>query len=294
MPSELLKGSYDLHIHTEPDVSKRKLNDLEMAKRAKEAGMKGFCVKSHYFATAERAKLVKEIYPDVNILGSIVLNNFVGGFNAYTLEVAARSGTKIVWMPTFDSANEQQFFRSGKYDKLPFWAKLQSELIEQGFEPDHLTVLDENGAIKKSVLNVLDIIAKYEMVLATSHLGKKETFALVKAARDHRVNRVIVTHPNFPSTNYTKEEQKELAEMGAYMEHCFTTPHTGKISWDAVIEQIKYVGPEKCILSTDLGQPTAVYPDEGLKIFYKKLLDSGISREEIKLMAQKNPAYLVE
>lgn len=294
MPSELLKGSYDLHIHTEPDVSKRKLNDLEMAKRAQEVGMKGFCIKSHYFATVERAKLAKEIYPDVNVLGSIVLNNFVGGFSAYTLEVAARSGTKIVWMPTFDSLNEQQFFRSGKYEKLPFWAKLQSELNEQGFEPEHLSVFDENGVIKKSVLSLLDIIAKYEMVLATSHLSKEETYALVKAAKEHKVNRIIVTHPNFPSTYYTKEEQKELAEMGAYMEHCFTTPHTGKVSWDKVIEQIKYVGPEYCILSTDLGQPTAVYPDEGLKLFYEKLLESGISREEIKIMAQENPTFLVE
>ena len=42
--------------------------------------------------------------------------------------------------------------------------------------------------------------------------------------------------------------------MGALIEHCFTTMHTGKASWEGVFEAIRKAGPERCVLSTDLGQ----------------------------------------
>lgn len=109
----------------------------------------------------------------------------------------------------------------------------------------------------------MDIISHYNLILATGHLGKAETFALVKAAVDLKVKKIVVTHPNFPSIDFTKEEQKELAQQGAFMEHCFTTPHSNKTTWEAVYEQIRFVGPQNCILSTDLGQPNGPYPDEG-------------------------------
>lgn len=65
MYAELLEGAYDLHVHTGPDVNERKLDDLEMAERIFRIGMKGFGIKSHYFCTAERARLVKKLYPGV-------------------------------------------------------------------------------------------------------------------------------------------------------------------------------------------------------------------------------------
>lgn len=63
MYPELLEGAYDLHVHTGPDVMSRKLDDLEMAERIRKVGMKGYGIKSHYFCTAERAKLVHKVYP---------------------------------------------------------------------------------------------------------------------------------------------------------------------------------------------------------------------------------------
>jgi hypothetical protein len=291
---KILNGAYDLHIHTAPDVVGRKLDDLEMAERAEVVGLKGFGIKSHYFCSAGRSRLVKKVYPKVNAIGSIVLNNTVGGFNALAVEMASREGAQIVWMPTFDSDNEAKFFRSGKYTELPFWAKLQSELIEQGKTMESIKVLNENGSLRKEVLDVLDIIANRNMILCTGHLGKSETYAIVKKAKDLKIKKIVITHPNFPSTYYTKEEQKELAEMGVYLEHCFTTPYSKKISWEEVYEQIRYVGPEYCIISTDLGQPKGIFPDEGLKIFYTNLLNNGFTPDEVIRMAQINTAELVE
>jgi hypothetical protein len=291
--TELLEGAYDLHVHTGPDVMERKLDDLEMADRIQKVGMKGYGIKSHYFCTAERAKLVKKVYPNVNPIGAIALNNAVGGINPLAVEIAARDGAKIVWMPTFDAKNEQEFFKKGNHKKLPFWAKLQNELIEQGKTQKSIAILEDSKLIKE-VYDVLDIIKQYNLILATGHLSKEETFAIVKAAVDMEIKKIVITHPNFPSINFSKEEQRELANMGAYMEHCFTTPYSNKTTWEEVYEQIRFVGPQKCILSTDLGQPTSPFPDEGLLTFVTNLVENGFGQEEVKQMTVENTSFLVE
>ena len=46
---DLIRGGYDLHVHSAPDVLPRKMNDIEMARRIEESGMAGYAIKSHYF-----------------------------------------------------------------------------------------------------------------------------------------------------------------------------------------------------------------------------------------------------
>ena len=38
---ELIHGAYDLHVHSAPDVLPRRMDDIEMAVRIKESGMRG-------------------------------------------------------------------------------------------------------------------------------------------------------------------------------------------------------------------------------------------------------------
>ena len=292
---ELIIGAYDLHMHPAPDVLPRKFDDLEMAKRAKENGMSGFAMKSHYFCTADRAAIVKKKYPDIDAVGTITLNCSVGGINPIAVEMAARAGTRLVWFPTSDSENEQGRLRRGETGKkLPYWAKVAIDMREKGIEIPSISVLDENGELTPETHQVLDVISRHGMILATSHLDKKETFALVKtAAKEHCVEHIILTHVDFPTTFYTVEEQKELLEYGAYMEHCFVTYDTGKVSFDTVVEQIRGVGAEHVILSTDCGQTTGLYPDEALEVFTTSLYKTGFSKEEIHLMTNVNQRKLL-
>src|SRR6266699_2022757 len=103
---ELVRGAYDLHVHTGPDLLPRSATDLELAYRCRERGLAGFVIKSHYMPTAPRAETVRRLVPDINVLGSVVLNTAVGGMNPVAVEIAARAGARLVWMPTFDGANE--------------------------------------------------------------------------------------------------------------------------------------------------------------------------------------------
>src|SRR5438132_12089268 len=103
---ELVRGAYDLHVQTSPGIMPRSASDLELAHRCRQWGLAGFVIKSHYVPTAERAALVRSLVPDVDVLGALVLNCAVGGMNTMAVEIAARAGARIVWMPTVDAVNE--------------------------------------------------------------------------------------------------------------------------------------------------------------------------------------------
>lgn len=291
---ELIQGAYDLHVHSAPDVLPRKMDDIEMARRIKESGMAGYAIKSHYFCTSERAELINKLYPDCDAIGTITLNSSVGGINPTAVEMAARSGAKLVWFPTCDSAHEiAHVFDGNPNKKLPYWAQIIIQMKEAGIQAPVINILDENNELKKPVLDVLDIIAKYDMILATGHVSHEEAFALVAEAKKRAVKNVVVTHVDFPTTFYTVEEQKRFVEMGAILEHCYTTWATGKVEFEETKKQIREIGPEHCILATDLGQKTALYPDEGLLEFAKRLYDDGFTAEEIRTMTVENPRALL-
>jgi hypothetical protein len=290
---QTLQGAYDLQVHVAPDVISRRIDDLDLAKEFLAHGLRGFVLKSHYVQTAERAKVVSKAVLGIAAYGAITLNHSVGGLNPVAVEIAGRSGCKIVWMPTVDAENETAGLPGSGHKKLPFWAEIQRELAVMGISPARMTVLNSDGQISQPTRTCLELIAKHDMILATGHLGRHEIFPLVKAAKEMKVRKVLITHAEFPSQNFSAHEQVELADMGAMIEHCFTTMHTGKAPWDAVLHSIREVDPERCVLSTDLGQPINPPVAEGFAMFADKLLESGFSAGEVRTMAVTNPtAYL--
>jgi len=294
---EAIAGAMDLQVHVAPDVIARRTDDVDLAKDFLARGLRGFVLKSHYIPTAERAKVVTRAVPGIEAYGAIALNHSIGGLNPVAVEIAGRSGNKIVWFPTVDAANETAG-RPGTgvdgYEKLPFWAKIQREIAEAGITRPPMTVLDSNGGISEDACQCLELIAKHDMIMATGHLGRHEIFPLVKKARELGVNRVIITHAEFPSQNLTGDEQSELAQMGAIIEHCFTTYHTNKAPWEAVFANIRQVGIERTMLSTDLGQATNPPVAEGFAMFAQRLLNAAFTSAEIRTMSVDIPASLVE
>jgi hypothetical protein len=291
---EAIQGAYDLQVHVAPDVIERRIDDVTLATEFLARGLKGFVLKSHYFPTAERAQVVSRTVPGIEAFGALVLNHAVGGLNPVAVELAGRSGAKIVWMPTVDAANETAGRPDGPNKKLPFWAEIQRDLAGLGISPPPITVLDEEGELTPATRSCLELIGKHDMVLATGHLNRREILALVRAARDLRLKKVLVTHAEFPSQNLSADEQLELADLGACIEHCFTTMHTGKAPWDIVLDSIRRVGPERCLLSTDLGQTINPPVSDGFAMFSQTLLDAGFSIPEIRRMAVTNSSALIE
>jgi len=291
---EAIQGGYDLQVHVAPDVIERRTDDVDLAKDFLAHGLKGFVLKSHYIPTAERAKVVARAVPGIKSYGAITLNHSVGGLNPVALEIAGRSGAKIVWFPTVDAANETAGRVDGPNTKLPFWAKIQRELSAEGISPAPLSPIDSNGNLSEMTKRCLERIAKHNMILATGHLGRVEIFKLVLKAREMGVKKIVITHAEFPSQSLTGEEQKELADMGATIEHCFTTTYTNKARWEDLFANVRKTGVERTMLSTDLGQTINPPVAEGFALYAQRFLDAGFSVEEIHHMAATIPARLVE
>jgi hypothetical protein len=287
----LLRGAYDTHIHVAPDVVARSVDDITLARRFAALGMAGFILKSHYTSTAERAGVVRAAVPGIGALGAIVLNRAVGGLNTLAVEVAAREGARTVWLPTVDSVNEsheRDGVGSTGSARVPVWVKLQLELREQGIEIPPVPVVDGSGAVLPETRAVLERIAHHGLLLATGHLARDEIFAVVDAALETGVEEIVITHPEFPAQNLSVEDQRALASRGALLERCMTTPFTRKIAWEQWIGNIRAVGPEYSILSTDLGQVFNPPVEDGMGIMVDRLLDAGFNDEEVQVMAVAN------
>ncbi|UQU64797.1 DUF6282 family protein [Couchioplanes caeruleus] len=290
---ELVAGAYDTHVHVAPDVMRRRIDDVALARRFADVGLAGFVLKSHYVPTAERAEVVRAAVPGVDVLGAVTLNASVGGLNPVTVEIAGRQGARIVWLPTVDCRNQRDSRAQAPPGATPpMWAQLQDELAEQGIMASAIDVLDPGGDVVPELRQVLTLIARHDMVLATGHLSGPEIVAVVEAAAEAGVRRIVVTHPEFTSQQLPVDVQCALAERGALMERCFTTPHSGKITWELLYDHIRRVGPGHSILSSDLGQPFNPPVEDGLALMADRLLANGFTEDEVRRMAVDNTRHI--
>jgi len=282
-----------MHVHIDPDFVTRITDDISLARRCLELGIAGFQMKSHYTATAERARTVNAAVPGIKSFGAIVLNQAVGGLNPLAVEVAAREGARTVWMPTVSSANEIHEVHSfAPGAPMPVWMKFEVELREAVGEPDPVEVLDADGQLLPQVHEIFNVCARHQLVLATGHLARDEIFAVADGALKAGIKDVVITHPEFPSQNLSIEDQQRLADSGALLERCFTTPYTGKVPWQHVFDGVRATGVANNVLSTDLGQVFNPPVEDGLALFADQFLQAGFSEEEIHTMTVTNTRRL--
>ena len=287
----LLEGAYDLHIHCGPDVVPRSVSGLDMARRAAACGMRGVAIKAHYDCTCPQAALVNALVPEVNAIGTLTLNSTVGGVNPMAVEMAARTGAKIIWCPTFDSASQQKYY----LENLPEYIVMQSNLLGRGMNVPSYCLIDGDGNLTQEMSDVLDLVKEYNLVLATGHITHQETFALAREAHRREFRKLLITHADWSFTHYSIEEKLALLELGATIEHTYTSPAVlHSVSYEESFREMRAVGATNIVVSTDLGQAKNVFPDEGLQIYAEKILEAGFSREELRQMLVSNPAALVE
>lgn len=273
-----LKGVIDMHVHASPDVYPRKWNELELVRKAKSAGMKGVLLKSHHTLTADRGWLLRKMVRKINIFGGLVLNlPSCGGLNPKAVETAIKFGAKEIWMPTI-SANHHI---SNK---------------KEGDTKQGITISTGNGKVPTNLMDILELIATNDIILGTGHLSPQESKVLVKLAKDHGVEKILVTHPEWELVSMPIKLQRDLVRKNAMIEHCYyaTTGKGGSLNIQKIANQIKYVGAENCIISTDLGQANNPSPIRGMKDYIKALMKYGISEREINIMTKKNPSKLLE
>lgn len=285
---KLLHGAVDLHCHSGPSVMPRSLNHVEAIKEAQAAGMHAILFKDHYYSVTPVVELIKETMPDLHmtLLSGVPLNNTVGGFNPYAVEHGIKLGARIIWMPTFSAANH---IRHGhRHTILPTKTQM--------LRPTGLSVVTDKGELKEELKPILNQIAENDCVLSSGHLHISEIWPLFEEAKKRGVNRLLVNHPTFV-VDASLSDIKELASMGAYIEHSFcmfiNEAYNKKFTSAQLKTLIDAAGIDRTILGSDLGQLNNPRPVTGFRSVIKLCLGLGYGEHEIRKMICLNACALV-
>jgi len=272
----ILEGAFDIHVHFAPDARVERRGDaLQIAQQARDMGMRGMVLKSHEYPTQPVAFTVSQTVPGLSIIGGVALDYEVGGLNPLAVESTAQIGGRVVWMPTY----------SAKADR-------EHKGLDGG-----ISLLDEHGKLMPEVHAVLNVVKNHDMVLATGHISTQECMVLVEEARNMGINRVVVTHGTTSAfwTGMTPQDMKTLAGMGALVEHCLHVmmPLTHRLKPSDLVDTIRTIGTENCIISTDFGQDFHPMPAEGMRMGIATLLQAGLDEVEVGMLVKDNPSRLL-
>jgi hypothetical protein len=271
-----LAGTIDIHVHSLPDDRPRSIDAIEAARQAQSRGMRAIVLKNHYESTASLAYVVRLVVPDFQVFGGIDLNLTVGGINPAAVEHMTRvtgGWGRVVWMPTFDAENQVRFSK----EKRPFVA------------------VSRNGELVPEVREVISIIAKHDLVLATGHSSQEEGLMLLREGRRQGVRQMVVTHAMLAPVLMDLPHMTEAVKLGAFIEFVGGSLATNDAATRLTrfTEAIRSLGPAACILSSDLGQPGNALPADGFGEFLVALRGKGFSEQEMALMSKDNPARLL-
>lgn len=283
---DLMRGAVDLHCHSGPSVMARLVDHIDALEEAGAAGMRAVLFKDHYYPTAPVAELIRArcAHLGVEPLGAIVLNNALGGFNAYAVEHALKMGSRVVWMPTVSAANH---IREGHNKKL---LVAKSEMLR----PTALSVLDDHGALKAEVLPILDLVAQYDAVLSCGHLHISEVWPLFEEARRRGCKRLLVNHPTY-TVGATLKDFPRLMELGAYVEHSicmFIESRFKTFTPEDLKSYIEAAGVDRTFFGSDLGQENNPSPVEGFRQIILLLQQLGYDDDDIRKMVSLNAIRL--
>ena len=208
MSPRLIDGVADLHVHGAPSLVARHGLDHEVVGAHAQVGVDLAVLKAHEGSTVERAALAasRPETEGVRVVGGIVLNSPAGGANPDAVEVAARLGGRVVWMPTVSAPAH---VASAAAPELSVHRTLSFRQVD---------VLDDAGALLPAWHEVLDVVAAHDLVLASGHLTCAEALVLFRAASAAGVRRMLFNHPRMPFLGWDDDAAPELARLGVVLE----------------------------------------------------------------------------
>jgi len=289
----VLEGAVDLHVHPSPSPMPRRIGTVEAARLAREAGFRAIVVKSHHHSTVtDVLALQSEQLPDldgIEVFGGVALNGAVGGLNPMAVDLALKLGGRIVWFPTIASPKHIEHHAAHpdlRFPKVTIHVRRETPI----------DVIDDRGVLKPEVYEILESIRDADAILASGHMAPDRITAVLEAAREVGVRRMLVNHPNFV-IEASHEDARRWVELGAVIEHslCMYDDRSTFHNWDieTLVQWIEAVGPEHSTLGSDLGQMSNPLPSDTFRMIVERLLDRGTPAPDIERMVRDNPAALL-
>ena len=280
----LLAGVCDIHIHCLPDTRARCIDELTLARQAKEAGYRALMYKSNDWSCHDRAYLIRQALPDFEVFGSLCMNRVHGDkVNVFAAEQAIKTTgflCRCIWMPTLAAAYQH------RCDKLP---------------GPGIPVLDSQGNVLPEVVRVMELCAEADIIFASGHCAPQESLVMARKAKEIGVKKFVVTHVNSLIWKLTHDQIRQAVDLGAFVEYCYLPrlwgPGTGnpqfeRQSREEFLDYVRTI-PERSFISTDLGQQGNPSPITGMRTCIRELSGAEISQRDIDLLVRINPAHLI-
>lgn len=287
-------GVVDIHAHCGPSPLPRRVDGYELAVEAAEVGMDGVVLKEHYLPTIYGVPYIDRLLADdgidIEVFGSVVLNYCNGGFNPFMVQSAIDYGAQVIWAPTIDAKHDGD--KSGGLGKK---LGVDSGQTTEYEGKDGLTALDDQDELKDEVKLCVDKMAQADIVFSIGHLSPAETLALVEYGESIGYDRIVIDHPNFHITDLSINQQQELVNHGATINLPFgaLSPRFRWASIEEIADNIRAVGIENCVISSDMGQTGNPSSPDGLRIYGEMLLMEGFTEDEVRTLAKRNPKRLL-
>jgi hypothetical protein len=272
----VLTGSIDLHAHFGPTATTGNGTRFEIAKLAKERGMRGIVLKNHWTESAGLAWLVRKYGAQgIEVFGSVTLDTPVGGVNPMAVRYMADvEGTwgRIVWMPTHDSEHEVD------YNK------------ERGPRRSCRATASSSRSLR-----VLDLIKERNLTLATGHVTPEEVLMIMAEAKQRGITRIIVTHPMLGAqfTNMSLPQMQEAVKLGGAIEITAGALSRDGAAKTRAIEVIKTLGTQNVFVASDSGLVGTPNHPDAMAMAIKSLRGAGFSEQDLNRMFKETPARLV-
>lgn len=287
---QYLEGAIDLHCHVYPEMTlehEARQDDVNLVGGMQAAGMGGVVLKSHFWPTVERAYYLGQRVPDLRVFGSITLNRVAGGVDPLVVDAAGRQGAKVVFFPTWDSANDRA---NGGFSRRV------RERLPNYFDDNlpGIAVTGEDGKLIPAAEHVLDAAAQFGMLVCTGHLSPPEGFQVMEGAR-RRGLPCVFSHPLSGSVGASLENMRTAVELGALVELCAlqTMSLNQHIAPSTLVEIITAVDAENCVFSTDAFNDWAPPAPEMLRMGIGQLLQCGLGEGAIRALTVTNPRRLL-
>lgn len=280
-----LDGVIEMHVHADPDVRARCIDQLTLTRQCKQNGYRGIMYKCHDFITNDIAYLLRATVPGIEVFGGIALNrNYGDKVNVQAAKMATQvTGhyCRCIWMPTYQSAFDMQKKGGGG-----------------------VPVLDAQGRVLPEVVKVMEICADVGIIFATGHSSPGECVVLTAKAKEVGVKKAVVTHASQAPWKLSMDQAKACIDNGAYLEHSvlpyFKGPHAvipgyreqAQVTMEEFASYIA-LAPDRQFITTDLGQALNPNPIDGMRTFITGLRKAGVKDDVLNAVTRKTPAMLL-
>jgi uncharacterized protein DUF6282 len=282
---DLMAGAIDNHVHAYPDFVHRAQDMVEVAIDASKAKMRALAFKDHWNVSANAAYLAQKHIDHLIAEGALTHRvEIYGGAGTdhgmlpeYVRIALQYPNVKMIWFPTFTSYG--------------FW--------RGAGQPQHegiRLVDDANGKVLPNVVQIMEMCTEKKVGIGLGHTDFAELLPLATVAKEVGA-RCVLDHPLLELNKLLLDEMKRLADLGVYVgTYCqpmipsIYQPVADPMETVRVIEEI---GPERCVIASDLGQVMHVNSIDGIRIFVRALLGFGVKPADIKTMITRNPSKLM-